>query len=84
MIELKSGDRLGVVRPFITLSNVMYVKGDILELIEPTGLDPWSNGGEFDAPHGWIVKCKAWCPPQSESIWYGINHCIEVGLLKKV
>ena len=83
-MNLKSGDRLEVVKPFITLANVVYVKGDILELIEPTGLDPWGNGGAFTVPYAWVVKCKAWAPPRSESVWYGIYQCIEEGLIKKV
>lgn len=84
MMSLKSGDRLEVVRPFITLANVIYGKGDILELIEPTGQDPFGHGNYFNNPHNWVVKCKAFSPPSPCSVWGGIYQLVELGMIRKV
>jgi hypothetical protein len=37
-IMLKSGIKLEVIRGFWTSANMVYDRGDILELIEPTNL----------------------------------------------
>lgn len=89
--SVKSGDKLEVVWPFHTRGTLRhfgrskrYEKGHIIEVLEPTGHDPWG----YDDPGGrWVVKCPYFSPPQNESIWdhtYGLAMLLHKGWLRKV
>ena len=77
MIKLKPGDKLEVLKLFTTPARQIFEKGMILELMEPTNLNPY--GYDPTGPHNWIVKHQ-----YGKGVWTSIYHCIEIGFLKKV
>jgi len=78
---LKSGDKLQFTLRVKMPSGIVYEEGDIIELIEPTGQAPF---GYQSCLCNWIVKCKAFSPPQPQSIWSCIWLCVDYGYLKKI
>lgn len=77
----EAGKVFEVVRPFSTVAGVSYQVGDRLELIEPTGQNPF--GWETHLP-AWVVKCKHFSPPDNRSIWTAIWFMAERGDIREV
>lgn len=75
-----SGKTFEVVTPFYTAAGKSYEIGDILELIEPTGQNPYGWTTHLPA---WVVKCKYFSPPDQKSIWTSIWFMAERGMIKE-
>lgn len=68
-----------VVKPFRTMAGVDYKVGDHLELIEPTGRNPFGFQSKLC---NWVVKCKHFSPPDDQTVWSGIYIMIENGTIR--
>jgi hypothetical protein len=79
-MDLKSGDKLEVIKPFTTLAGKYYTSGMELELLEPTGQNPFS----VDTTSLWLVKCPFFQPPDKQSVWGCIEGAIQIGLLRRL
>lgn len=76
----EAGKVFVIKRPFRTVAGVSYERGDTLELIEPTGQDPFGYGRGMPA---WVVKCKHFSPPDKRSIWTGIWLMADEGIIEE-
>lgn len=65
-----------VVKPFVTLANVIYHYGDILTLRERTQEAPY---GYLSSLGNWVVEC-----PHMVSIWSNIEAAVAEGKLSPV
>jgi hypothetical protein len=85
--DLKSGDKLVCKRTLYTPAGT-YQKGDIFELIEPTGQDPWNvrawMNPKYLGPHNWLVKTKYHAPPSPTAVWSLLYYYLEKGSLEKL
>jgi len=61
-----------------TAAEKIYVPGDTLVLLEPTGQAPFNSRSSLC---NWVVKCKYYEPPSPRSIWSNIWMMIEEGAL---
>jgi hypothetical protein len=78
-MTLKSGMKLVVDCEMYTAAGVSYTKGDILELIEPTGQNPFN--AKMDEDHNWTVKCKHFSPPDNRAIWCNLRYAVDRGYI---
>lgn len=76
----EAGKTFVVVESFSTMAGVSYEPGDTLELIEPTGQNPFGFRTHLPV---WIVKCKHFSPPDQRSIWTSIWYMAERGMIKE-
>lgn len=84
MREPKSGDVYDVIKRFATKGTnesdlSPYEVGDTLELLEPTGQNPFTYNTPKDF---WKVKCKHFQPPDNRSVWACIPEFISQGYIK--
>lgn len=77
----EAGKIFEVVRPFNTIAGVSYQAGDTLELIEPTGQNPFGVKTYLPA---WVVKCKFYSPPDKRTIWTSIWYMAERGDIREI
>jgi len=76
----ESGKVFIIKKPFSTLAGVSYEVGDVLKLVEPTGMSPFGFQSKIC---NWIVECKHFSPPQKETVWSGIYLMIEKGRIEE-